>query len=122
MKEETGVAKPGLTAKQTHPHTHSSHRVTVSSVSPVMPTIQHGTQVFSTIEGTPISLPCPAHGVPPPDITWAKVCSLSLCLSLSLSLYVSLSLCLSLSLSVSLSLSASLSRSVSRHRRHSDVL
>ncbi|XP_066533975.1 hemicentin-1 [Hoplias malabaricus] len=38
----------------------------------VMPTIQHGPQVFSTIEGKPISLPCRAHGVPKPDITWAK--------------------------------------------------
>lgn len=40
----------------------------------VIPTIQHGPQVFSTIEGTPISLPCRASGVPTPDITWAKVC------------------------------------------------
>lgn len=39
----------------------------------VMPTIQHGPQIFSTIEGTPISLPCRAHGVPKPDITWSKV-------------------------------------------------
>uniref|UniRef100_A0A3P8SLR6 Ig-like domain-containing protein n=1 Tax=Amphiprion percula TaxID=161767 RepID=A0A3P8SLR6_AMPPE len=31
-------------------------------------------QVFSTIEGTPISLPCRAAGVPAPDITWTKVC------------------------------------------------
>ncbi|XP_047673954.1 hemicentin-1 isoform X2 [Tachysurus fulvidraco] len=38
----------------------------------VMPTIQHGPQVFSTIEGKPISLPCHAHGVPKPDITWSK--------------------------------------------------
>uniref|UniRef100_A0A3Q1FDM7 Ig-like domain-containing protein n=1 Tax=Acanthochromis polyacanthus TaxID=80966 RepID=A0A3Q1FDM7_9TELE len=29
-------------------------------------------QVFSTIEGTPISLPCRAAGVPAPDITWTK--------------------------------------------------
>ncbi|KAG7487577.1 hypothetical protein MATL_G00024890, partial [Megalops atlanticus] len=29
-------------------------------------------QVFSTIEGTAISLPCRASGVPKPDITWAK--------------------------------------------------
>ncbi|XP_046908014.1 hemicentin-1 [Hypomesus transpacificus] len=48
----------------------SNHTTTLNIY--VMPTIQHGTQVFSTIEGTPISLPCPAHGVPPPDITWAK--------------------------------------------------
>ncbi|XP_071373120.1 hemicentin-1, partial [Centroberyx affinis] len=38
----------------------------------VIPTIQHGPQVFSTIEGTSISLPCRASGVPAPDITWAK--------------------------------------------------
>ncbi|KAM4629779.1 hemicentin-1 [Polymixia lowei] len=38
----------------------------------VIPTIQHGPQVFSTIEGTSISLPCRANGVPTPDITWAK--------------------------------------------------
>lgn len=40
----------------------------------VIPTIQYGPQVFSTIEGTPISLPCRASGVPTPEITWAKVC------------------------------------------------
>uniref|UniRef100_A0A3B4Z1V9 Hemicentin-1 n=1 Tax=Stegastes partitus TaxID=144197 RepID=A0A3B4Z1V9_9TELE len=38
----------------------------------VIPTIQYGPQVFSTIEGTPISLPCRAAGVPTPDITWTK--------------------------------------------------
>ncbi|XP_035996829.1 hemicentin-1 isoform X1 [Fundulus heteroclitus] len=38
----------------------------------VMPSIQHGPQVFSTIEGTPITLPCRAGGVPSPDITWSK--------------------------------------------------
>ncbi|XP_023195302.1 hemicentin-1 [Xiphophorus maculatus] len=38
----------------------------------VIPTIQHGPQVFSTIEGTPITLPCRASGVPSPDITWSK--------------------------------------------------
>ncbi|TRZ02412.1 hypothetical protein DNTS_034467 [Danionella cerebrum] len=37
----------------------------------VIPTIQHGPQVFSTIEGMPISLPCRAHGVPKPEITWS---------------------------------------------------
>uniref|UniRef100_A0A3B5LKZ5 Hemicentin 1 n=1 Tax=Xiphophorus couchianus TaxID=32473 RepID=A0A3B5LKZ5_9TELE len=37
-----------------------------------IPTIQHGPQVFSTIEGTPITLPCRASGVPSPDITWSK--------------------------------------------------
>lgn len=39
----------------------------------VIPTIQHGPQVFSTIEGVPVSLPCRAMGVPTPEITWAKV-------------------------------------------------
>uniref|UniRef100_A0A3Q3RXH6 Ig-like domain-containing protein n=1 Tax=Mastacembelus armatus TaxID=205130 RepID=A0A3Q3RXH6_9TELE len=29
-------------------------------------------RVFSTIEGTPISLPCRASGVPTPEITWVK--------------------------------------------------
>lgn len=41
----------------------------------VIPTIQYGPQVFSTIEGTPISLPCRASGVPTPEITWSKVCT-----------------------------------------------
>ncbi|XP_061739556.1 hemicentin-1 [Nerophis ophidion] len=38
----------------------------------VIPTFQHGPQVFSTIEETPISLPCRASGVPTPEITWSK--------------------------------------------------
>nr|XP_054608122.1 hemicentin-1 isoform X2 [Nothobranchius furzeri] len=38
----------------------------------VIPTIQHGPQVFSTIEGTPVTLPCRASGVPSPEITWTK--------------------------------------------------
>ncbi|KAI7799480.1 hemicentin-1 isoform X1 [Triplophysa rosa] len=49
----------------------SSNRTTIVNVY-VMPTIQHGPQIFSTIEGTPISLPCRAHGVPKPDVTWSK--------------------------------------------------
>ncbi|XP_036834633.1 hemicentin-1 isoform X2 [Oncorhynchus mykiss] len=49
----------------------SSNRTTTLNIY-VMPTIQHGPQVFSTIEGTPISLPCRADGVPTPDITWSK--------------------------------------------------
>ncbi|KTF76822.1 hypothetical protein cypCar_00021533 [Cyprinus carpio] len=49
----------------------SSNSTTILNVY-VMPTIQHGPQVFSTIEGTPISLPCRAHGVPKPDTTWSK--------------------------------------------------
>ncbi|XP_040895666.1 hemicentin-1 [Toxotes jaculatrix] len=48
----------------------TNHTTTVNVY--VIPTIQHGPQVFSTIEGTPISLPCRASGVPTPDITWAK--------------------------------------------------
>ncbi|XP_077463990.1 hemicentin-1 [Stigmatopora argus] len=38
----------------------------------VIPSIQHGPQVFSTIEGTPISLPCHGSGIPAPEITWSK--------------------------------------------------
>ncbi|XP_030626728.1 hemicentin-1 [Chanos chanos] len=49
----------------------SSNRTTTVNIY-VMPSIQHGPQVFSTIEGTPISLPCRANGVPKPDITWSK--------------------------------------------------
>ncbi|XP_073667498.1 hemicentin-1 isoform X2 [Paramisgurnus dabryanus] len=49
----------------------SSNRTTILHVY-VMPTIQHGPQIFSTIEGKPISLPCRAHGVPKPDIKWSK--------------------------------------------------
>ncbi|XP_040926337.1 hemicentin-1 isoform X2 [Betta splendens] len=48
----------------------TNHTTTVSVH--VIPTIQHGPQVFSTIEGTPISLPCRAGGVPAPDIAWTK--------------------------------------------------
>uniref|UniRef100_A0A8B9H722 Hemicentin-1 n=1 Tax=Astyanax mexicanus TaxID=7994 RepID=A0A8B9H722_ASTMX len=54
----------------------SSNRTTTVHIY-VMPTIQHGPQVFSTIEGTPISLPCHARGVPKPDITWAKMLDLN---------------------------------------------
>ncbi|XP_065811778.1 hemicentin-1 [Labrus bergylta] len=48
----------------------TNHTTTVNVY--VIPTIQHGPQVFSTIEGTPITLPCRASGVPAPEITWAK--------------------------------------------------
>ncbi|XP_042370765.1 hemicentin-1 [Plectropomus leopardus] len=48
----------------------TNHTTTVNVY--VIPTIQHGPQVFSTIEGTPITLPCRASGVPTPDITWTK--------------------------------------------------
>ncbi|KAG5850585.1 hypothetical protein ANANG_G00084020 [Anguilla anguilla] len=49
----------------------SSNRTTVVNVF-VPPSIQHGPQVFSTIEGMPISLPCRASGVPIPAITWSQ--------------------------------------------------
>uniref|UniRef100_A0A669QE89 Hemicentin 1 n=1 Tax=Phasianus colchicus TaxID=9054 RepID=A0A669QE89_PHACC len=39
----------------------------------VLPIIQHGQQIFSTIEGIPVTLPCKASGVPKPTITWSKV-------------------------------------------------
>ncbi|XP_035509461.1 hemicentin-1 [Morone saxatilis] len=48
----------------------TNHTTTVNVY--VIPTIQYGPQVFSTIEGTPITLPCRASGVPTPEITWAK--------------------------------------------------
>uniref|UniRef100_A0A3Q3K3Y4 Hemicentin 1 n=1 Tax=Monopterus albus TaxID=43700 RepID=A0A3Q3K3Y4_MONAL len=48
----------------------TNHTTTVDIY--VIPTIQHGPQVFTTIEGTPVSLPCHASGIPPPEITWAK--------------------------------------------------
>ncbi|KAM7409728.1 hypothetical protein PAMA_001291 [Pampus argenteus] len=51
----------------------NNHTTTVNVY--VIPTIQYGPQVFSTIEGTPISLPCRASGVPTPEITWSKVCT-----------------------------------------------
>uniref|UniRef100_A0A8C2ZWU4 Hemicentin-1 n=1 Tax=Cyclopterus lumpus TaxID=8103 RepID=A0A8C2ZWU4_CYCLU len=41
----------------------TNHTTTVNVY--VIPTIQYGPQVFSTIEGTPITLPCRASGVPP---------------------------------------------------------
>lgn len=42
-------------------------------LSPVLPTIQHGQQILSTIEGIPVTLPCRASGIPKPSITWSKV-------------------------------------------------
>ncbi|XP_019412229.1 PREDICTED: hemicentin-1 isoform X1 [Crocodylus porosus] len=38
----------------------------------VLPVIQHGQQIFSTIEGIPVTLPCKASGVPKPTIMWSK--------------------------------------------------
>nr|XP_061790885.1 hemicentin-1-like [Nerophis lumbriciformis] len=48
----------------------TNHTTTVNVF--VTPSIQHGPQVFSTIEGTPVSLPCRASGIPAPEITWSK--------------------------------------------------
>ncbi|XP_036351171.2 hemicentin-1 [Ochotona princeps] len=49
----------------------SSNRTT-SVVVHVLPTIQHGQQTLSTIEGVPVTLPCRASGIPQPTITWSK--------------------------------------------------
>ncbi|NWU93884.1 HMCN1 protein, partial [Upupa epops] len=38
----------------------------------VLPVIQHGQQIFSTIEAIPVTLPCKASGVPKPSIVWSK--------------------------------------------------
>lgn len=38
----------------------------------VVPTIQHGQQVLSTIEGVPVTLPCRASGIPQPSVIWSK--------------------------------------------------
>ncbi|KAK0141476.1 Hemicentin-1 [Merluccius polli] len=50
----------------------ASNRTTLLHVY-VIPTMQHGPQVFGTVEGAAIALPCRASGVPTPEITWAKV-------------------------------------------------
>ncbi|XP_069798458.1 hemicentin-1 [Narcine bancroftii] len=49
----------------------TSNRTTVVNIF-VPPTIQHGPQIFSTIEGVPVRLPCKAHGVPKPSVVWSK--------------------------------------------------
>ncbi|XP_018408468.1 PREDICTED: hemicentin-1 [Nanorana parkeri] len=49
----------------------TSRRVTAVNVH-VIPVIQHGPQIFSTVEGNAISLPCKAAGVPTPSIIWKK--------------------------------------------------
>ncbi|KAM9212162.1 hemicentin-1 [Dugong dugon] len=38
----------------------------------ILPTIQHGQQILSTIEGVPVTLPCKASGIPKPSIVWSK--------------------------------------------------
>ncbi|GAB1285528.1 Hemicentin-1 [Apodemus speciosus] len=45
---------------------------TTSVAVHVLPTIQHGQQILSTIEGVPVTLPCRASGIPKPSITWSK--------------------------------------------------
>ncbi|XP_075038771.1 hemicentin-1 [Mixophyes fleayi] len=49
----------------------TSKRATTVNVY-VSPIIQHGPQIFSTIEGHAVSLPCKASGVPKPSIIWKK--------------------------------------------------
>ncbi|XP_027579260.2 hemicentin-1 [Pipra filicauda] len=49
----------------------TSNRTTAVNVY-VLPVIQHGQQIFSTIEGIPVTLPCKASGVPKPSIAWSK--------------------------------------------------
>ncbi|XP_011902754.1 PREDICTED: hemicentin-1 isoform X2 [Cercocebus atys] len=45
---------------------------TTSVVVHVLPTIQHGQQILSTIEGIPVTLPCKASGIPKPSVIWSK--------------------------------------------------
>eukprot|EP00079_Xenopus_tropicalis_P024320 XP_012816895.1 PREDICTED: hemicentin-1 [Xenopus tropicalis] len=49
----------------------TADRITTINVH-VSPVIQHGPQIFSTIEGIAVSLPCKASGVPKPTIIWKK--------------------------------------------------
>uniref|UniRef100_A0A8C8RV15 Hemicentin-1 n=1 Tax=Pelusios castaneus TaxID=367368 RepID=A0A8C8RV15_9SAUR len=49
----------------------TNNKTTTVSVF-VLPIIQHGQQIFSTIEGIPVTLPCKASGVPKPSIIWSK--------------------------------------------------
>uniref|UniRef100_A0A674IMN9 Hemicentin-1 n=1 Tax=Terrapene triunguis TaxID=2587831 RepID=A0A674IMN9_9SAUR len=49
----------------------TNNKTTTISVF-VLPIIQHGQQIFSTIEGIPVTLPCKASGVPKPSIVWSK--------------------------------------------------
>ncbi|XP_067391212.1 hemicentin-1 isoform X2 [Emydura macquarii macquarii] len=49
----------------------TSNKTTTVNVF-VLPIIQHGQQIFSTIEGIPVTLPCKPSGVPKPSIIWSK--------------------------------------------------
>ncbi|XP_010130628.1 PREDICTED: hemicentin-1, partial [Buceros rhinoceros silvestris] len=49
----------------------TSNKTTTVNVY-VLPVIQHGQQIFSTIEGIPVTLPCKASGVPKPSVVWSK--------------------------------------------------
>ncbi|XP_043941249.1 hemicentin-1 [Protopterus annectens] len=49
----------------------TSNRTTTVNVF-VLPTIQYGPQIFSTVEGVSITLSCKANGVPRPTIAWSK--------------------------------------------------
>uniref|UniRef100_A0A452IZR1 Ig-like domain-containing protein n=1 Tax=Gopherus agassizii TaxID=38772 RepID=A0A452IZR1_9SAUR len=49
----------------------TNNKTTTVSVF-VLPIIQHGQQIFSTIEGIPVTLPCKASGIPKPSIVWSK--------------------------------------------------
>uniref|UniRef100_A0A670IF80 Hemicentin 1 n=1 Tax=Podarcis muralis TaxID=64176 RepID=A0A670IF80_PODMU len=50
----------------------TNNKTTAVSVF-VLPIIQHGQQIFSTIEGIPVTMPCKSSGVPKPSIVWSKV-------------------------------------------------
>ncbi|NXV13679.1 HMCN1 protein, partial [Cepphus grylle] len=57
----------------------TSNKTTTVNVY-VLPVIQHGQQIFSTIEGIPVTLPCKASGVPKPSIVWSKGPEISICI------------------------------------------
>ncbi|KAH0618306.1 hypothetical protein JD844_017377 [Phrynosoma platyrhinos] len=49
-----------------------THNKTTAVSVFVLPIIQHGQQIFNTIEGISVTLPCKASGVPKPSIVWSK--------------------------------------------------